>query len=80
MNRIKLSHNEFLQIPIKNRHGIYETEYLTIYCVNGKCHRTDGPAIEYSNGKKFWYINGTQYTEDEYNTQIYLYNNNLLNY
>ena len=25
---------------------------------NGKRHRTDGPALEYSDGSKEWYING----------------------
>jgi hypothetical protein len=27
---------------------------------NGKLHREDGPAIEYSNGFKVWYINGIE--------------------
>ena len=27
------------------------------YWENGKLHRTDGPAIEYANGKKEWYVN-----------------------
>ena len=26
--------------------------------LNGKLHRTDGPAIEYSNGDKEWFLNG----------------------
>ena len=26
--------------------------------LNGKCHRIDGPAVEYANGKKSWYLNG----------------------
>jgi len=26
--------------------------------VNGELHRKDGPAAEYINGSKFWYING----------------------
>ena len=25
---------------------------------NGKLHRTDGPAIEYTNGTKAWFFNG----------------------
>jgi hypothetical protein len=33
---------------------------------NGKFHREDGPAIEYSNGSKHWYLNGISYTEQEY--------------
>jgi hypothetical protein len=30
----------------------------------GQLHREDGPAIEYSNGDKFWYINGLRHRED----------------
>ena len=26
--------------------------------VYGKCHRLDGPAIEYADGSKSWFING----------------------
>ena len=32
--------------------------------LNGKCHREDGPAIEYSSGNKFWYLNGKCHRED----------------
>jgi len=24
----------------------------------GECHREDGPAVEYNNGDRWWYING----------------------
>ena len=27
-------------------------------------HRTDGPAVEYSNGTKFWYLNGRLHRTD----------------
>ena len=30
---------------------------------NGDYHREDGPAIEYSDGSKSWFINGKLYTE-----------------
>jgi hypothetical protein len=33
---------------------------------NGKYHREDGPAIEYSNGDKEWYLNNKQYSESEF--------------
>jgi hypothetical protein len=32
--------------------------------VNGKLHREDGAAIEYSNGDKSWFINGELHRED----------------
>ncbi|MDE1834752.1 MAG: hypothetical protein KGH64_05445 [Candidatus Micrarchaeota archaeon] len=31
---------------------------------NGKLHRTDGPAIEYANGDKEWYLNGQRHRTD----------------
>jgi len=30
----------------------------------GKLHRLDGPAIEYDDGTKHWYINGKLHRED----------------
>ena len=30
----------------------------------GKYHRTDGPAIVYGYGDKYWYINGKLHRED----------------
>ena len=30
-------------------------------------HREDGPAYEYADGTKEWYINGDLLTEDEFN-------------
>ena len=32
--------------------------------LNGKLHREDGPAIEYSDGGKEWYLNGKRHRED----------------
>jgi hypothetical protein len=32
--------------------------------VNGKHHRADGPAIEYADGGKEWYVNGKLHRED----------------
>ena len=34
------------------------------YNAEGKYHREDGPAVEYDNGDKFWYINGKLHRED----------------
>ena len=35
-----------------------------IWKVNGKFHRTDGPAIEWANGEKEWYQNGNRHRTD----------------
>ena len=32
----------------------------------GQYHREDGPAIEYADGTKEWWINGKQYSIEEY--------------
>jgi hypothetical protein len=33
------------------------------YKLNGKRHREDGPAVEWTNGSKEWYLNGEPLTE-----------------
>jgi len=40
----------------------YKAWYL-----NGKRHRIDGPAIEYVDGSKEWWVNGVSMTEEEFN-------------
>jgi hypothetical protein len=30
------------------------------------CHREDGPAVEWLNGDKYWFLNGKAYTEEEF--------------
>ena len=32
--------------------------------LNGKLHREDGPAVEWSDGTKEWYLNGDIHRED----------------
>ena len=32
--------------------------------LNGKCHREDGPAIEWAHGTKYWYLNGKRHREN----------------
>jgi hypothetical protein len=34
------------------------------YISNGKYHREDGPAVEFSDGYKFWYLHGKLHRED----------------
>lgn len=34
---------------------------ITEWYQNGELHRLDGPAIEYANGHKEWFIDGNQY-------------------
>ena len=39
--------------------------------LNGKRHREDGPAVEYTSGSKKWWLNGEQYSEPDYYRQLY---------
>ena len=39
-------------------------EDKTEWYLNGKRHREDGPAIEWSDGDKEWYLNGKRHRED----------------
>jgi NTP pyrophosphatase (non-canonical NTP hydrolase) len=34
------------------------------WCLNGKLHREDGPAVEYASGSKYWYLKGEIHRED----------------
>ena len=34
--------------------------------LNGKLHREDGPAIEWANGSKAWFLNDEEVTKEEH--------------
>ena len=38
--------------------------------LNGKLHKEDGPAIEYSDGVRCWYLNNEQLTEDQFKERM----------
>ncbi len=40
------------------------TSYIEYENEKGQYHREDGPAIEYEDGYKAWYINGQRHRED----------------
>ena len=49
--------------------------YVKLECAvwhndRGDFHREDGPAIDHSDGTKFWYLNNVWYTEKVYNDKI----------
>ena len=50
------------------------------YYLNGRLHRTDGPAIERADGYKEWYINGKKYSEQSFNEYIESKKNNCPEY
>ena len=46
---------------------IKQLSYVTFYYKDKACsilHREDGPAIEYADGGKFWWLNGERHRED----------------
>jgi len=53
------------EIHRKNKPAI-EHKYCKSWYIDGKKHRDDGPAVEYGNGYKYWYLNGKEYSEEEY--------------
>ncbi len=44
------------------------------WLLNSKLHREDGPAIEYPNGDKYWWLNGKNFDSEE-EMIIYLVHN-----
>ena len=62
---MKISYEDFHNIPWKQRNGIYEVEnYATYYYVNGELHREDGPASVLINGNGTWFFNGKYHRLD----------------
>jgi hypothetical protein len=40
------------------------------WILNDKLHCEHGPAVEWANGNKFWYLNGKELTETDWRKQI----------
>jgi hypothetical protein len=55
------SHNKFESNDQEYKN--YKHWCITYYNENNLTHRLDGPAVEYSNGSKFWYKNGKLHRE-----------------
>ena len=54
--------------------GVVKDKNNTIvYYLNCTFHRTDGPAIVYYNGNKYWYLNGKLYGyDDDYTNESWI--------
>jgi len=62
MKTIKI--NSWVDLP-DNYTGIAEfTDGVLRYYLNGKLHRTDGPAVITSYGSMYYYLNGKTHRED----------------
>jgi hypothetical protein len=49
---------QYIEIDEDGDKYYYKDKAMTIY------HREDGPAIEWSNGGKYWFLNGKYHRED----------------
>ena len=56
--------DDILNIDHKFTGCVIDTEGDKAWYLNGKCHRTDGPAVEHANGDKGWYRHGKFHRED----------------
>jgi len=45
---------------------IHDTGTREYFNKTGQYHREDGPACEYADGSKFWYINGKHLTKAKF--------------
>jgi hypothetical protein len=43
--------------------------------LNDKLHREDGPALEYVDGRKYWYLEGVEYTKYGHKAEMKRRNN-----
>jgi hypothetical protein len=72
---------EFGEIPMEKRNGCFKFNHtnadVTVWYKCGLTHRLDGPAIEYTDGRKFWIIEGKQYSEEEFKIKSFVLLNNL---
>ena len=59
---------DYLCLNYKNNNNFYYVNAYSSYYVNidGRLHRLDGPAVEYKNGRKYYYIDHIPYWEDAY--------------
>ena len=57
----------------KNQKSICEINHnrVKMWHLNGKIHREDGPAVEWSDGIKYWWLNDKNYTEEEYYKELF---------
>ena len=59
-----LYHVEFIERDPKFTGCVIDKNGSKYWYLNGKCHRTDGPAVERADGNKSWYLNGKMHRTD----------------
>ena len=48
------------------KNGLITFNNSTAWYLNDKLHRINGPAVEYANGDKYWFLNDERLTEKEF--------------
>jgi len=54
----------------EGKYIIYEWVTGKEWYKNGERHREDGPAVEFVNGAKFWYLNSKVYLKKEWKNEM----------
>ena len=67
---MKILKLKYWQDRPNNFAGIIEYSNYRTWFKFGKFHRLDGPAIEWANGDRFYYVEGIQYTEQEFRSKF----------
>ena len=65
------AHNKIKTIKMDGELLVIEwSDGAKVWYLNGKLHRTDGPAVERADGSKSWYLNGKQLSERKWKEMI----------
>ena len=55
---------QFIHIDSSGNKFYYKDKAMTIF------HREDGPAIEFADGTKLWFIDGKELSEEKFNATV----------
>ena len=68
MEPIKVANNwwEYIKEHPNFTGCLIDKDNYIVWYKNGKMHREDGPAWEYANGSKAWWLNDVRYTEQDW--------------
>jgi len=50
---------------------IVTTSGTVVWKLDSLLHREDGPAVEWSDGDKYWYLDDIRYREEEWKEEMY---------
>jgi len=57
-----MKQEQYIRINTHGNKFYYKDREMTIR------HRLDGPALEFTDGAKYWFVDGKELTEKEFNT------------